>query len=281
MRYLLGNVDLHKVVFQGVELYHIRRGRSGTLPEISKSPSENRPGLKRKIVFQASIFFRCELLVSGKVPTSIKCLNTFAREDLNSTRMSWRMIFLVVDFYPKFFYLFATEIVDIKLSQERLDIHMLGCYPLTGCKWRIIGILEHLMIPLLGSIQTHIKRIWFMMTCHSSYSRRCIWACGFKFLDVLIATDLLGFYISHRNPNLIKTLPSPPHPTPTPPQLHPTPTPPQLHIYINPLGAGVPGEPPAPRVYIYKYKYFWICLKCFLFLPRQIPKKWPPGFHVE
>ena len=111
MRSLLGNVDLHKVVFQGVELYHIRRGRSGTLPEISKSPSENRPGPKRKIVFQASIFFRCELLVSGKVPTSIKCLNTFACEDLNSTRMSWRMIFLVVDFYPKFFYLFATEIV--------------------------------------------------------------------------------------------------------------------------------------------------------------------------
>ena len=80
------------------------------------------------------------------------------------------------------------------------------------------------------------------------------------------------------------TIPTPPHPTPTPPhpmtcvaptmcasarnmmlrstdhvckfkeRYHPHPTPPQPHpnfIYINPLGAGVPGEPPAPRVYIY------------------------------
>ena len=35
----------------------------------------------------------------------------------------------------------------------------------------------------------------------------------------------------------------------TPPQPHPN------FIYINPLGAGVPGEPPAPRVYIYTCIY--------------------------
>ena len=35
------------------------------------------------------------------------------------------------------------------------------------------------------------------------------------------------------------------HPHPTPPQPHPN------FIYINPLGAGVPGEPPAPRVHIF------------------------------
>ena len=39
------------------------------------------------------------------------------------------------------------------------------------------------------------------------------------------------------------------HPHPTPPQPHPN------FIYINPLGAGVPGEPPAPRVYIYIFTY--------------------------
>ena len=42
---------------------------------------------------------------------------------------------------------------------------------------------------------------------------------------------------------------------------HPHPTPPQPHanfIYINPLGAGVPGEPPAPRVYIYIYPLLFV-----------------------
>ena len=44
-----------------------------------------------------------------------------------------------------------------------------------------------------------------------------------------------------------------PHPTPTPPQPHPN------FIYINPLGAGVPGEPQAPRVYIYTvYTYTYL-----------------------
>ena len=51
------------------------------------------------------------------------------------------------------------------------------------------------------------------------------------------------------------------HPHPTPPQPHPN------FIYINPLGAGVPGEPRAPRVYIHldrKVKVILICISFFM-----------------
>ena len=42
-------------------------------------------------------------------------------------------------------------------------------------------------------------------------------------------------------------------------------------IYINTLGAGVPGEPPAPRVYIRIYIYIYICLFCKCILTWIVP----------
>ena len=96
------------------------------------------------------------------------------------------------------------------------------------------------------------------------------------------------------------TIPTPPHPNPTPShdlrstdhvckckeRYHPHPTPPQPHpnfIYINPLGAGVPGERQAPRVYIYIYISTFAS---FLLVPAPCrtppPQDWRPNpiiFH--
>ena len=72
------------------------------------------------------------------------------------------------------------------------------------------------------------------------------------------------------------TLPSPPHRASARNVTIPTPPHPNF-IYINPIGAGVPGEPQAPRVYIY-YIYWknrrfqtWIQIVA----PKQTPELAP------
>ena len=70
-------------------------------------------------------------------------------------------------------------------------------------------------------------------------------ACKCKKHDVCIAPTMCA---SARN----VIIPTPPHPNPTPPHyLRSINRVVTSYIYINTHGAGVPGEPPAPRIYIY------------------------------